>query len=378
MNKPMFQVAIIGGGLAGLTLAIQLRQKNISVVLVEKEQYPFHRVCGEYISMESWPFLERLGIPLSEMNLPRITQLKVSSPNGNILEHQLNPGGFGISRYTLDHLLYQLALHSGVVIHTACKVNEVIQHATSFHLSTTAGQITAELVCGSWGKRSNLDVKFNRDFITPHHRKLNGYIGIKYHIETDLPHNTISLHNFKNGYCGVSRIENNRYCLCYLTTADNLRKYDGDIKAMEQQLLSENRHLQSLFTDADFIYDKPLVISQISFEPKTQVEQNILMLGDAAGLITPLCGNGMSMAMHASFILSGFIESYLNGLISLSELSLMYRKAWYKQFHQRLKAGRMIQGLFGNKQLTNWVVSGLKPFPFVVNKLIASTHGQPF
>ena len=53
-----FDAIIIGGGLAGLSLAIQLAQLKRSVLLLEKNKYPFHRVCGEYISMESWDFLE--------------------------------------------------------------------------------------------------------------------------------------------------------------------------------------------------------------------------------------------------------------------------------------------------------------------------------
>jgi menaquinone-9 beta-reductase len=70
-----YDVAIIGGGLAGLALSIQLAKKNYSVVLFEKEKYPFHKVCGEYISMESWNFLESLGLPLNSFGLPIIDTL---------------------------------------------------------------------------------------------------------------------------------------------------------------------------------------------------------------------------------------------------------------------------------------------------------------
>ena len=76
----MYDAAVIGGGLAGLTLAIQMARKNKSVVVFETHKYPFHKVCGEYVAMESWSFLERIGVPLSDMELPRITELIVSSP----------------------------------------------------------------------------------------------------------------------------------------------------------------------------------------------------------------------------------------------------------------------------------------------------------
>ena len=118
IDSTLYDCAIIGGGLAGLTLAIQLAKVEKKVILFEKEVYPFHKVCGEYIAMESWNFLERLGVPLREMNLPLITNLKISSPKGKVIEHVLNPGGFGISRFSLDKILFDLAQKSGVEIRT--------------------------------------------------------------------------------------------------------------------------------------------------------------------------------------------------------------------------------------------------------------------
>src|SRR5262245_26634487 len=102
LNKELYDVAIIGGGLAGLGLAIQCSKAGYKTILLEKEKYPFHKVCGEYISLESWNFLEELGMPLSQLDLPIIRNLLVTAPNGKKLEHSLPLGGFGISRYKLD------------------------------------------------------------------------------------------------------------------------------------------------------------------------------------------------------------------------------------------------------------------------------------
>src|SRR6185295_1073281 len=111
-----FDVIIIGGGLAGLSFAIQLAELKRKVLLLEKNKYPFHRVCGEYISMESWNFLERLGIPLEQMNLPIITNLRVTSLKGTAIDHSLDLGGFGISRYTLDNALASIAKGKGTEV----------------------------------------------------------------------------------------------------------------------------------------------------------------------------------------------------------------------------------------------------------------------
>lgn len=370
----LYQVAIIGGGLAGLTLSVQLRKAGVSVVLFEKESYPFHKVCGEYISMESWDFLEQLGIPLSSMNLPKITRLNVSAPNGGILSHQLDLGGFGISRYTLDYQLYLLAKRLGVVIHENCKVKDVVHQS----IQTSQGNFIASVVVGSWGKRSRMDAALLRDFQKEENRRLNNYVGVKYHVKADLPDNLIELHNFRNGYCGISKIEEDKYCMCYLVEGAELKKAGGNIKQLEETVLMQNPYLKKYFKHFPSLYEKPLTISQISFEAKTTVEQGILMVGDAAGLITPLCGNGMSMAMHASKILSELLLQYLNKDIGYKELEEEYTKAWKQTFSGRLQAGRLIQSLFGNSALTNVTIAVLKPFPFIVNRLVSATHGKPF
>src|SRR3954462_13201220 len=120
----LYDVAIIGGGLAGLSLAIQCAGAGYVVILFEKEDYPFHKVCGEYISNESLPFMQRLGVPLQQYHLPQINTLRLTDVSGRLYQFPLHLGGFGISRYTLDHLLYQTALEKGVVMKTNTKVQD--------------------------------------------------------------------------------------------------------------------------------------------------------------------------------------------------------------------------------------------------------------
>ena len=134
INK--YDCAIVGGGLAGLCLAIQMIRLNHSVVIFEKNEYPFHKVCGEYISNESWDFLENLGLPLSKMNLPKINQLGVSSTKGFMLKSPLKMGGFGISRFTLDYELSLIARKHGVVVMQNCKVNNVIKKEIDYLIET--------------------------------------------------------------------------------------------------------------------------------------------------------------------------------------------------------------------------------------------------
>ncbi|MEJ8816567.1 NAD(P)/FAD-dependent oxidoreductase [Lacibacter sp. H407] len=378
MTDRQYDIAIIGGGLAGLALAIQSAKQGYAVVLFEKEKYPYHKVCGEYISLESWNFIESLGIPLSKLNLPIIKQLELSSPNGNIFKHELPLGGFGISRYKLDEMLANIARQHNVLLLEETKVNDVIFQNDVFSIHSTAGGFIVTVAAGCFGKRSNLDVKWNRNFVQQKPNKLNNYIGVKYHININRPADVIALHNFENGYCGISQIEEGKICLCYLTTAVNLQKSNNSIEQMEKTILCKNPQLKKIFDEAEFLYDSPVTISQISFNKKQQVENHMLMIGDAGGMITPLCGNGMSMAMHGSKLAFEQVHAFLQQQITRQQMEEFYSRNWQQQFAKRLKTGRLIQGLFGKSSVTNLFINSVKTLPFLAKPLIRLTHGRSY
>ena len=373
-----YDVAIIGGGLAGLSLAIQCAKSGFSTALYEKENYPFHKVCGEYISLESEDFLASLGISIRDLQLPIIKNLNVTDGYGNLYNFTLPLGGFGISRFMLDEMLYNIALQAGVYVFTNTKVQNIIFNNQQFAISTNQYQHKATIAVGSFGKRSNLDVKLKRPFINNKKGGLQNFIGIKYHIKYAYPNDLITLHNFKNGYCGISKIEGDKYCLCYLTTADNLKDNNSSIKQMEASVLYKNPQLKYIFNNAEFLYKEPLAISQISFSKKAQVEDHILMIGDTAGLITPLCGNGMSMALHASKLAFTEIKAYLQQDISRKDMELNYTYNWKEQFAKRLFIGRLVQRLFGGNLSTYFFLKLMNSNRWLANKLITATHGKTF
>src|SRR5215208_4213473 len=201
-----YDVSIVGGGLAGLAASIQLGKAGYSVLLIEKEKYPFHKVCGEYISLESWNYLHHLGLPLQQMQLPVIDTLFLTAPNGKSLTTRLPLGGFGISRYQLDHSLAKIAKQNGVHLLEETRVDEIIfDEQFQIHFSSKLPQlktVSSKICCGAFGKRSNLDVKWNRSFLKERDKRLDNYVGIKYHIKSLWKNNVIGLHNFENGYCG--------------------------------------------------------------------------------------------------------------------------------------------------------------------------------
>jgi menaquinone-9 beta-reductase len=372
----VYDLAIVGGGLAGLSLSILMSRNGHRVVLFEKETYPFHKVCGEYISMESRDFLRNLGLPLDDWQLPLITKLHITAPNGESVRANLPLGGFGISRFKLDSALANIAKDAGVTIFENTKVYDSQFEKNRHHVQTSAGLFSATVLAACYGKKSNLDVKWNRRFVQ--NDKETNFIGVKYHVKADLPDQEIALHNFPGGYCGISKIEEDRYCLCYLTRSQNLKNSMQSISAMENSILKQNPVLRKLLNEMKLLFDEPVTIAQISFSKKTQVENHVLCIGDAAGMITPLCGNGMSMALHGSVIAAKSIEAFISGQINRKGMEESYQKNWNLQFARRLQTGRIIQRFFGTTFWSILLVRVLKPLPSIVRFLIRRTHGKPF
>lgn len=369
-----YDCAIIGGGLAGLALANNLALRGKNVVLFEKNSYPFHKVCGEYVSMESWDYLSSLGMPLSDMQLPIINKLGISATDGYMLEHNLDLGGFGISRYLMDSKLAALATEKGVTVLQQCKVTDVQKQSSNFMIFTSEGVYEAELVFGSFGKYMPSFISEARSA----NKSNRNYIGVKYHIKTDFERHRIELHNFQDGYCGISMVEDGKCCLCYLTTAENLKKYSNSISLMEESILHKNPYLKNYFTNGLMAMEQPVVISNITFKRRNTYYQGIITLGDSAGTITPLCGNGMSMALRASFILSKLVNDYFDKKIDYNGLVQQYTSQWNYNFKNRILAGYYLQGLFGKNKMTSLALRSLSYAPRAMDKLVSLTHGQRF
>ena len=371
-NITTFDVIIIGGGLAGVTKAIHLSKFKHRVLLIEKNSYPKHKVCGEYISNEVLPYLNSLGIDPIKEGAKIISKVQVSTKKSNLICSELPLGGFGISRYFFDNLLLKKAESNGVEV-LKDSVNSIVFNKEVFTVETKNSKyFQSKVTIGAFGKRSELDLKMNRKFI----KKKSPFLAVKIHVKGDFPDDLIALHNFEGGYCGVSKVEDNSINLCYITKYNSFKRHKN-IKDFQENVLFKNKYLKKIFEESSSVFRKPLTISQISFEKKRPVENHIIMCGDSAGMIHPLCGNGMGMAIVSAKLASIRIIQFLNGEIKTREdLENQYFKDWNKEFKIRLKAGHIIARLFRSQTVSQIFYSILKVIPSLLTKMIQFTHGK--
>ena len=371
--KAKSDVTIIGGGLAGLTSAIHLSKSGLKVILIEKNEYPKHKVCGEYISNEVLPYFNGLGIAISELKPSIISKLEFSTAKGKTIYGDLPLGGFGISRFELDYYLSKKAiLNNCQIIQDTVIDIQFIDDEFIIHTANNL-EIQSRIVLGAFGKRSNIDQKMNRNFFL----KNSPWLAVKAHYSGDFPNDLVGLHNFKGGYCGVSKVENNTINICYLTDYETFKLYKN-IEEFQLNVIYKNPHLKAIFENCKLIFEKPLTISQISFEKKKTVENHILMIGDTAGLIHPLCGNGMAMAIHSAKIASELIIDFFeNKINSRKVLEEKYSQVWNENFKNRLATGRFLSKILQREKLASFLIQLLVIFPSLLPKIIKQTHGKP-
>ena len=248
-----FDVIVIGGGLAGLTAAIHLSQEGHQVLVFEKQRYPHHKVCGEYVSNEVLPYLRRLGVSLEAAEAVPINSLKLSTVQGKYLETGLPLGGKGISRYAFDDLLYRRATADGIDFQFR-RVSSIDYRSSIFEVVADSETYTSKIVIGAYGKRSGLDKSLNRDFVN----KKSSWLAVKAHYKyDDFPKDSVALHNFKGGYGGLSKIETGAVNFCYLVTYASFQK-EKNIDSFTANVLAQNPFSRGVFTESDPIVRRPV------------------------------------------------------------------------------------------------------------------------
>jgi flavin-dependent dehydrogenase len=363
-----FDIIIIGGGLAGLTAALQLSKSNYKLLLIEKNTYPHHKVCGEYVSNEVLAYLNSLGIDPLAAGAKQIDSLQISNASGKQLQVKLPLGGFGISRYALDDLMFQQLKNKVPVIQDTVTSVDFVEDGFTVKTQSKK-EFQAKYVIGAFGKRSNLDKSLNRKFFS----NKTEWMAVKAHYKAPFPEDLVALHHFPGGYCGLSQVETGVVNLCYLTKIKAFSPFKN-ISEFEAQVLCQNPHLKTFLSKAEAVFEKPLTISQISFERKKTIENHLFMVGDSASLIHPLCGNGMAMAITAAKLLVDTLTE-LQGK-PRADIENSYTQKWKTTFTNRLLYGSLLQKVMMQPMLLNLGLHLAKLKPDMVPRLISKTHGK--
>ena len=328
----MLDVAIIGGGPAGTSAALQARHRGLQVAVWERDRFPRHRVCGEFISAEALPWLQR-EVPPTLARSSIIHRAEFISANGFRRGFNLPRPARGLSRHLLDASLWKAAAEAGVETHEAEVIRSVRKlsgpaEGDAWELESVGGIITKAktliVACGRWW---TLD-----GFPSPtRQQKPTGageWIGAKAHFAGLEPRASVEMYLFRGGYCGLAPIEDGKYNVCCLVHRERLRDANMSSRVNFAAWLGRvscHSALEARLRGAAQV-STAVTTAPVRLARGSPAEDGALLAGDASGFLDPFTGEGISMALHSGRLAGNAIAESLAGGLGREPAAEIYRQ----------------------------------------------------
>jgi menaquinone-9 beta-reductase len=342
------EVAIIGAGPAGSTLAALLASRGAGVALIDRDVFPRDKVCGEFLSYDGLPIVDRLGLSdeIDRIAAPAIDRCRVIGRH-RTYEFSLPEPARGISRYQFDTLLFRRALVCGARAWSGWTATQIdpVNRRVSLDRQDERATIRADVIVGAWGRWGRFDTQLERAFVRDRaHRSF----GFKRHYRTSPGSpRTIDLYSFRRGYLGVSPIEDGMTNICGLVHGKRLAGHRGRWESFIEMIRKEEPQLEELYRSHKPAQEGFLTSEPVIFRARSAVEQGVMMIGDASGVIDPLTGNGMAMALQSAALAVPFIRDVL----AKKEGADAYREAHAAFFAPRIRWSRRVAQLLSRPRL---------------------------
>jgi menaquinone-9 beta-reductase len=338
------EVAIIGAGPAGSTLAALLASRGVRVTLFDKEAFPRDKLCGEFLSYDALPILEPLGVleKIDRAGAPLIERCRVAG--ARTYEFDFPHPARGVSRLFLDDLLVRTAAARGAIVRT----------------ETVAELPKATVIAGAWGRWGRFDQQLARSFVNVKDRNF----GFKRHYTANrqppTANQTIDLYSFSQGYLGVNAIEGGLTNICGLVHASRLAGHKGRWDAFVEQLRTEEPRLEELYGRHEPAQEHFLSSEPVIFRARSAVEGGVFMIGDASGVIDPLTGNGMAVAIQSALLAAPRILRLLEHPSRRADIENDYRDAHRRFFAPRIAWSRRVAALLSRPRLLDAALAAVR------------------
>ena len=381
MKTYNYDIAIIGGGPAGAMASLYLSNFGIESCIIEKKRFPREVLCGEFLSCEVVSSLKKLNLFNKFLALSpiEINAFRGFGDRGTGLFLPLKFPAYAIKRSVFDSFLLNEVKEFGANIYQPAEVQSIVKESNKFLLKVKGRDkseyfIRSSFVIAAYGKQSVFDKKIDRNI----RNRSSIFNAIKFHIPneifTEYPQNDIRLYFGKDIYCGVNKVSSKETTLCFLEKRNEVKKSS---RKRIKDLMKENVSFGNLFKDGinEIISDLPIYgTCNLLFSKRITFENGMFRIGDAAGIIAPLAGDGIGMAFQSAEIISEILNEHINSKISLDQLRERYSYEWGRMFSNRLRNALFVQNIVMNKRLRNPGLRIIKPFPSLLRHLTESTR----
>lgn len=341
-------ITIVGGGLAGLTLGIGLRQRAIPVTIWESGDYPRHRVCGEFISGRGPDVLDRLGLlPLLERAGAIHVQSAafIAGPNRSPARTLPAPA-LGLSRYHLDAALAQEFQRLGGDLRNRSRWSSVAAKNSQPPAVVRASGRRAQPTENGWR-----------------------WFGLKAHATNVSLSADLEMHVSPDNYVGVNRIGRDQVNVCGL-----FRARPGESSAFELLRGKPGSPLHERLAAAHFDENSFCSVAGLSLRPQRAADKTECCVGDAVTMIPPVTGNGMSMAFESAEMAIEPLSRYSRGEMNWTEARDLIARTCDVAFAERLAWARRLQWLMFSPIIRSPLGSPLLQSDTAWNFLFARTR----
>jgi len=302
----MLDALIIGGGPAGASAALLLARAGRSVALIEKSVFPRRKVCGEYVAAPAASFLRSLGLSLD----PEIRSLALWAGERVIEAPLPAPYASTLAREDLDTQLLECAARAGAEVFQPLKALSLNRTPRGFVCETPSSTLQARTVVAAHGSWEPGALPTQQRHAAPRPADL---LAFKAHFRgAALASDTIALAPFPGGYGGVLMLGDGRatYACCLRRDAlDALRRPGLSAgQSVFRHALHASAGLRAAFAaaqrDGAWLASGPLRAGV-----RAPYRDGIFAVGNAAGEVHPVVGQGISLAIASAALLSRTLDS---------------------------------------------------------------------
>lgn len=314
MKAPLFDVAIVGASVSGASLAIRLGQQGLTTALIDKENFPRRKACGEGISDIALDSLYQLGLEADIRKLggkPFFSfRLGLEKRSFEFASgHHPTLKGIGIPRYRLDKLLtdHASALPS-VDPFFGSSVTDIVMEGSNYLINLADGsQIFARYLVLADGTNSVNAAKLGIPKTT---KKKQPLWGINFVLEGKYKKTTgevlILLKDGFEVYC--TPVSDTTLNVAMLARKERVAHLQNE--SVQQQLLREAADKSSFRGE---VTGSPLVVGPVGVTKRPYSYHSILLLGDTTESLDPIAGmgitHGVMMSEHAATALIAILQN---------------------------------------------------------------------
>ena len=355
-------VAVVGGSLAGAAAATALARTGARVVVLEKARFPRNKVCGCFLSAEALPVVERMGFgeELGKEDFESITRFTLVQSSGKRVDAELPAPVLSISRERLDALAAAAAQRAGVEFRFGVAVLAIEGNLPKGFLARGVGwELHARAVVGAWGRYSPLDGRLGRSFI----QRKSSLFGFGKTLSGNgdrFAHRAV-LHFFDGGYVGLSRVEGGLVNLAALASRPVVHEAHDDLEGLLARLSKESAALARDLEGLTAVPGPPLVSEPMYLGPHGALAGDVLCVGDAAGVIDPFTGTGMSLALRSGDAVAAPLVRFLAGSLGAAGLRREHLKGHREIAGRRFLTSRLFRPFFSGGVVSRLVHPAAAP-----------------